>query len=140
MLAAQQAPLTIQRVSIRHVGRIAKHLDRARQSSPVHAAVGNVAEDQPLLIRVPHRSLDKPEALGQRFQLGVADDIGETRIVRIHQRVPHYRGLITGVPETYQSVGATSSKTTQTPSLGSCATSLIASVTRRAISSLRCCE
>src|SRR5438552_3287065 len=63
-----------------------------------------------------------------------ADDPGEARVP---DRDAHVFIRSPGLPATYQSGGSTSSTTTQTASFGSLVTSVIASVTRLAISSLR---
>src|SRR5439155_3617600 len=116
VLAREQAPLAIVGEPVGHVARLAEGGDAVPGRPAAHVVARHVAPEQKLARRMPQRPLGEEEAAAQLLE-GPA----------------HF---LPGVPATYQSGGVTSLKTTQTASRGSLQTSVIVSVTRRAISSL----
>ncbi|MBI5543283.1 MAG: AAA family ATPase [Deltaproteobacteria bacterium] len=121
MLAGDEAALPVVRQAVGHVARLAERGDAVLRRPAAHVVAGHVAEQQEPARRVPHGALGEEEPRPELLEL-----------------VAHFLTGCPGLPAAYQSAGGTSSNTTHTASRGSLQTSEIVSVTRRAISSLRC--
>src|SRR6185436_19031773 len=91
--------------------------DAVARRPTAHVVARHVAPDEELARRVPQRALGEEEPGAELFERG-----------------GHF---LPGLPATNQSGGGTSLNTTHTASRGSLHTSVIVSVTRRAISSFR---
>src|SRR5207247_4345394 len=135
MLAREQAPLPVPGEPVGHVARLAVGADAVPRRPPPEMIAWHVAPEQVVFRRMPQRALGEQAASGDPLERDVGpDDLGEARVP---DRDAHCFIRSPGLPATYQSGGSTSSTTTQTASLGSLVTSVIASLTRLAISSLR---
>src|SRR5439155_15116955 len=104
VLTREQAALAIVGEAIGHVARLAKRGDTVLGRPAPHVIARHVAPQQEFARRMPHRSLGKEEAAAELLEAS--------------------RHLLPGLPATYQSGAA---------SRGSLHTSVIVSVTRRAI-------
>src|SRR5690348_4039306 len=131
MLTADQPPFTVDCVAVRHLTGLAEHLDRPSGSPPVHAVVRDVAEDQPFLVGMPNRPLQKAKSGRQPLQRSVPDNIDEAWVPDLHGPGPHLRAVSTRLQQAYQS------GIIRTPAFGSAAISEMASVERHAIPFLR---
>src|SRR5207247_6004081 len=96
---------------------------------------GTAAPHEVIGRRCPERPLGEQAVARDLLELYPrAHDGGEARVADLQR---HFLSGSPGLPAAYQSAGLTSSMTTHTASLGRPVTSVMAPVTRLAISSLR---
>ena len=114
---SEEAALAVVGESVGHVARLAERRDPVLRRPAAQVIARHVAEQQEPAGWMPERPFGEEEA-GRELLEGGA----------------HF---LPGLPATYQSAGVTSLNTTQTASRGSLHTSVMVSVTRRAISSFR---
>jgi hypothetical protein len=74
VLASQKAAVTVQSVPIGQLARLAKYVDFASISKPVHRVADNVTKQQGVRIRIPDRSLYKTKPGRNAFKRGIPAD------------------------------------------------------------------
>ena len=71
MVAADQATLLVPGLAIGVIGWLTEHRHAVLFTPAQGAVVGDVVEQEAVVIAEPHRSFDPAKAIGQQFQLGV---------------------------------------------------------------------
>src|SRR5262245_25921307 len=135
VLAREEPAFSVPREAVRHVAGLAERADAVLRRPAAQVVPGHVAPEQVAFAAVPQRPLGELAAGGDALEVDCRpDDCGEPGVASLQR---HFFIRSPCFPPTYHSGGSTSSTTTQTASFGSLVTSLIASVTRFAISSRR---
>src|SRR5262250_3032670 len=135
VLAGEEAPLPVPGEAVGLVARLAERGDAVGGRPPTEMVPRHVAPQEILPRGVPEGPLGEKATARDLLELHLGPyDGGEARIADLDR---HFLIGSPGLPAAYQSLGLTSSITTHTASLGRPVTSVMAPVTRLAISSFR---
>src|SRR5215470_4242250 len=135
VLAGEEAPLPVPGEAVGLVARLAERGDAVGGRPPTEMVPRHVAPQEILPRGVPEGPFGEKATARDLLELHLGPhDGGEARIADLDR---HFLIGSPGLPAAYQSLGLTSSITTHTASFGRPVTSVMAPVTRLAISSFR---